>query len=73
MRQRIKPAKNQRKSFESAREQIENEKDAAIADIRNQVAELSVDIAEKILQEKLKDDKAQQELMEKLLKDIKMN
>jgi F0F1-type ATP synthase membrane subunit b/b' len=37
------------------------------------VAGLSVDIAEKILQEKLKDDKAQQELMEKLLKDVKMN
>ncbi len=62
-----------KKIIQTARIQIENEKNAAIADIRDQVAELSVDIAEKILKEKLKDDKAQQELMEKLLKDIKMN
>jgi F-type H+-transporting ATPase subunit b len=62
-----------KKIIQSARTQIENEKDAAIADIRNQVAELSVDIAEKILQEKLKDDKEQQELLEKLLKDVKLN
>jgi F-type H+-transporting ATPase subunit b len=68
-----KASEESKKIIQSARAQIENEKDAAIADIRNQVAGLSVDIAEKILQEKLKDDKAQQELMEKLLKDVKMN
>jgi F-type H+-transporting ATPase subunit b len=68
-----KAGEESKKIIKAARAQIENEKDAAIADIRNQVAELSVEIAEKILQEKLKDDKAQQELMEKLLKDIKMN
>lgn len=70
---KIKASEESKKIIQSARVQIENEKDAAIADIRNQVAEISVDIAEKILQEKLKDDKAQQELMEKLLKDVKMN
>jgi F-type H+-transporting ATPase subunit b len=68
-----KASEESKKIIQSARVQIENEKDAAIADIRIQVAELSVDIAEKILQEKLKDDKAQKELMEKLLKDVKMN
>ncbi|MBA7531461.1 ATP synthase subunit b [subsurface metagenome] len=68
-----KASEESKKIIQSARVQIENEKDAAIDDIRIQVAELSVDIAEKILQEKLKDDKAQQELMEKLLKDVKMN
>ena len=68
-----KAREESKKIIQSARVQIENEKDAAIADIRIQIAELSVDIAEKILQEKLKDDKAQQELMEKLLKDVKMN
>ncbi|MCK4853869.1 MAG: F0F1 ATP synthase subunit B [Bacteroidales bacterium] len=62
-----------KKIIQSARVQIENEKDAAIDDIRIQVAELSVEIAEKILQETLKDDAAQKELMEKLLKDVKMN
>jgi len=68
-----KAGEESKKIIQSARAQIENEKDAAIADIRNQVAEISVDIAEKILQEKLKENKAQQELMEKLLKDVKMN
>ena len=68
-----KASEESKKIIKSARQQIENEKDAAIADIRDQVAELSVEIAEKILQEKLKDDKAQQALLEKLLKDIKMN
>ena len=59
--------------IESAREQIINEKSAAISEIRNQVAELSVDIAEKILREKLKSDKEQHDLLEKLLNDIKLN
>ena len=68
-----KASEESKRIIQSARDQLENEKDAAIADIRKQVAELSVDIAEKILKEKLKDDNAQQELMEKLLKDIKMN
>jgi F-type H+-transporting ATPase subunit b len=68
-----KAAEESKKIIKSARLQIEHEKEAAISDIRNQVAGLSVEIAEKILQEKLKDDKTQQELMEKLLKEIKVN
>jgi F-type H+-transporting ATPase subunit b len=59
--------------IETAREQIENEKALAVTEIRNQVAELSVDIAEKILREKLRDGKQQKELIDKLLKDIKLN
>ena len=50
-----------------ARTEIENEKQAAISEIRNQVAELSVQIAEKILREKLKGDKEQNELIDRLL------
>lgn len=68
-----KATEESKKIIKSARLQIEHEKEAAISDIRNQVAGLSVEIAEKILQEKLKDDKTQQELMEKLLKEIKVN
>jgi len=59
--------------IEATRELIKNEKTAAVDEIRKQVAELSVDIAEKILREKLKDDKKQKELVDKLLKDIKLN
>ncbi len=45
--------------LEDARVAIEQEKKAAIADIRQQVATLSVEIAGKILRQNLKDDKAQ--------------
>jgi len=53
-----------------ARAQIETEKQNAFRDIRSQVADLSVQIAEKILREKLSDEKAQMELIDKLLDDI---
>ena len=53
-----------------ARTEIENEKQAAISEIRNQVAELSVQIAEKILREKLKGNKEQNELIDRLLDEV---
>ena len=45
--------------LDEAKMAIEQEKKAAIADIRQQVATLSVDIAEKVLRKNLKDDKSQ--------------
>lgn len=53
-----------------ARTGIEREKVMAINDIRNQIASLSVDIAEKILGEQLKGSKEQNKLIEKLLDDM---
>lgn len=53
-----------------ARAQIETEKQAAIADIRQQVAELSVSIAEKVLRQKLSDDTVQMQYVEKLLDEV---
>ena len=55
---------------EDARIAIEQEKKAAIADIRKQVATLSVEIAEKILKENLKGDKAQMDLIDRMLDDV---
>ena len=49
--------------LEEAKATIEQEKKAAIADIRQQVATLSVQIAEKVLKQNLKDDKAQMDLI----------
>jgi len=62
-----------KKLIEIARLNINNEKAAAITEIKEQVARLSIDIAEKILREKLKNEKESQELIQKLLKDIKLN
>ena len=50
-----------------AREDIRNERLAAITDIKNQVGELSLQIAEKVLREKLSDDSAQRDLVNKLV------
>jgi F-type H+-transporting ATPase subunit b len=56
--------------LEDARVAIEQEKKAAIADIRQQVAALSVGIAEKVLKQNLKDDKAQMDLIDRMLDDV---
>ena len=56
--------------MEDARVAIEQEKKAAIADIRKQVATLSVEIAEKILKQNLKGDKAQMDLIDRMLDDV---
>ena len=55
--------------LEEAKAAIEQEKKAAIADIRQQVAVLSVEIAEKVLRQNLRDDKSQMELIDRMLDD----
>jgi F-type H+-transporting ATPase subunit b len=61
------------KILASAREAINNEKMAAITELKNQVALLSVEIAEKILKRELSDENKQKELIGDLLKDTKLN
>jgi F-type H+-transporting ATPase subunit b len=64
-------AKNEAKKIISqAQETIQNEKNSAIVDLKNQVAGLSIDIAEKVLKEKLSNDKAQMQLVKDLVKDV---
>lgn len=53
-----------------AKAEIEVEKQNAIRDIRTQVAEISVQVAEKIVREKLSSNENQMELINKLLNDI---
>ena len=57
------------KVLASAREQINNEKLAAITELKNQVAGLSIDIAEKVLKSELKDADKQKELVNNALKE----
>jgi F-type H+-transporting ATPase subunit b len=61
------------KVFEHAQRQIESEKLAAINEIRQQVASLSVDIAEKILKRELSDRTQQEKLIKEQLSDLKLN
>jgi F-type H+-transporting ATPase subunit b len=58
---------------ESAKERIQNERNAAIVDIKNEIADISIQIAEKILREKMTDVKSQKVFIDKLLQEAKSN
>lgn len=49
---------------------IQNEKNAALADIKNQVAELSIQIAEKVIRKELSSSEQQYRLVEEMLEDV---
>lgn len=55
------------KELQEIRKQIQAEKEQAIRDIRRQVGELSVDVAEKVLRGSLADPKAQMEMIDRLV------
>jgi F-type H+-transporting ATPase subunit b len=57
----------------SAKEQITNEKMAAITELKNQVAELSIEIAEKIIKSELQDLNKQKELITSAISDKDLN
>lgn len=61
------------KLLQQAKATIESEKKAAVADIKNQVAELSVSIAEKVIRENFSDKDKQLKLVDSLLGDLKLN
>lgn len=56
-----------------ARSSIETEKKAALTEVKNLVARLSLEVAEKLIRERLSDDKAQRALIDKFLKEVKVN
>lgn len=71
----IREAKDQaiaegQKQLDEVKKQIKLEKDAAIRDIRRQVAVLSVDIAEKVLRKNLDEKHEQMELIDRLLDEL---
>ena len=61
------------KILATAHEQIKNEKMAAITELKNQVATLSIEIAEKILRNELSKDEKQKQLVDGLVNEINMN
>ena len=58
--------------MEEANLQIEREKQAAIRDIRAQVAQLSVQIAEKVVRTNLSDDAQQMQLIDRMLDEVQV-
>jgi F-type H+-transporting ATPase subunit b len=65
--------RNADKILEDARSVISTEKQAALRDVRAQVAAFSIDIAEKLLKKNLSTDASQKALVDSYVKDIKIN
>jgi len=70
---RVKANEEAARIMETARENIQFEKMAAINDLKNQIASISIEIAEKLIGKELENKAQQHELTEKLLKDVKIN
>ncbi|MDX9704125.1 MAG: F0F1 ATP synthase subunit B, partial [Weeksellaceae bacterium] len=58
---------------ENAKIAINNEKAAAMTDLKNQVAQLSIDVAEKVLKKELSDKPAQEALAKEIINQAKLN
>ncbi|HPH81934.1 MAG TPA: F0F1 ATP synthase subunit B [Flavobacteriales bacterium] len=56
-----------------ARESINNEKMAAVTELKNQVAQLSLQVAEKLVKQQLSTDEKQKELANTLISELKLN
>ncbi len=61
------------KMLEEAKAVIENEKRAALADVKTLVAKLSLEITEKVIRRELSDKKAQEALVNDYVKDLNLN
>jgi F-type H+-transporting ATPase subunit b len=70
---RSKAAEEAQRIVESARESINNEKMAAMTDLKNQIAESALTLAKFVLKRELADPKRQEEYVQELIKDIKIN
>jgi len=61
------------KIIEDAQREIENQKNKALSEIKDKVAELSINIAEKILKRELASDSKQNEFLNSLINETKLN
>jgi F-type H+-transporting ATPase subunit b len=59
--------------IQTAKDNIHYEKMAAITELKNQIAKLSIEIAEDILKEKLQDSEKQKEIINKQLENVNFN
>jgi F-type H+-transporting ATPase subunit b len=74
----IEDAKNEAlkvgaQQIENAKAVIETEKKAALTEVKNQVAILTIEVTEKLLRRNLTDEKASKALVDEFVKEIKLN
>lgn len=70
---KVKANEEKDRIIESARETIEHEKMAATTEIKNQIADISIKVAEKIIGKNLDSDKEQLDYINLLLQEIEEN
>ena len=61
------------KIIENARETIQHEKNVALKEIKDLMADLSIDVAKKVLERELSDEAKQREYVEGILNDVNLN
>ena len=59
--------------IQTAKEEIEQQKRAAVSELKNKVAELAIEIAEKIIKKELRDQSAHNELIKNSVEDLELN
>ena len=67
---RIKAEEEGKRLLDLARQDIENERKATLTEVRNLVATLSVDVAEKLLRKELHKDEAQEAYLQQQLREL---
>ena len=67
---KVKANEEKDRIIENAKETIENEKMAAATEIKNQIADISIKVAEKIIGKTLESDKEQMDYINRLLQEI---
>lgn len=67
---KIKAKEEKERIITSAKETIEHDRMAATTDIKNQIADISIKVAEKILQKKLDSNQEQLDYINRLLEEI---
>jgi F-type H+-transporting ATPase subunit b len=68
-----KASAEMQRNIENARKQIQNEKEKAVNEMKVQITELSFIIAEKLIRKEVAGDKQNQEMVKKLIDEIKLN
>lgn len=66
---KAKASQEANRMIDSAKETIENEYKAAVTEIKNEIANISIKVAEKILQEELSKDDKQMDYINKIIKE----
>ncbi|WP_268035585.1 F0F1 ATP synthase subunit B [Algoriphagus sp. PAP.12] len=70
---KVEAGKQGAQMIENAKAVIETEKKAALAEVKTQVATLTLEVTEKLLRKNLSDEKAQKDLVDGFVNELKLN